>query len=1055
MADNYTYANDINEVRVTWRYKNALDAEVFNEHFVGVLKDGVYQKDDTLLVKVSNTEVTVNKFVAYILNENVAVVESPGQTTVYKDILTKIDIRASKNLTNLDYTKPIIVVEFTYSQSETITPTIKAIAYGDFDSTKQIKLGKCLYRDNAGTKDELYGFDEVRTLDDAPMLEMEEWFKSFTAIVTGDMQITVRGGLLEGDTIADLILNYGSGVGEKPLPTNGYHRYDFIYVDEGGNLAYVAGQEEADAGEDEYPKPDKTQLALYSFPVCYIYVTENLSGTRVFQPADIENIIPRFMRKLQVLSGSLSDIIISTQEDFEAYFGNDPALYPGAEDQGGTTPGLYGDGWICEYNNSVKSVYVPNKRIVIKNQFDANGNQVPYKLYTRALLQTDSEIYQASGVFIKYQYHYASFRAIDQTNMTIDEYTASLGEILSENTHYTDSYANNYGNQVPFTEDMVVACYSKTYSIVDRRQLITIKKDIREDVSINSNPGPSFAYDNIDIEESVGVNIATNDFDATEYQLSQTPALETFKRMIVVFIDSNDNIKLRGYKFNLTTKKYEHSFAEFNLTTSGPGSAWSNVRITHNNTYLLVSGKIGSSINLFVVPLSAADDNFQFSDYTGWNTASGEAANGTSTICASPYSLFFDTNSALHIAGIDGANDIDYFVGAKEASPGVDGFFQNFTSTTFDGTGGLPNVTNASNTTKIGLHIDISQGYKYITYCENNSTMDCLFTSDDVTWTKSTLLASTSGHQSVIKEAAHPSGSGTIIYIVYNIGSTNRYVNFAELVWQTGNTIVLSSVQTLLQGIGAQYDHIDFVNNSDNTFFDPADGVTLQSLLTVVAFEQSAASGGYSLQTAVALNKTVKTWNTNTVDLTNHTLQGIIAGFSTDYLHLAYYDSVWAESYLLRLHHNITFEWKTGLAELGVAPDPLGLTDVVIAPDFAFNVRLDVNVDANDMGGPVDTPAISLANMIQSDVSIKLINSAHRPTIRCNHKTFRNDIKLYIENFEFSSPEEIFSKLVHCSVIGGHLKLPGSDKTFNDCYNINVVTFVDKQSYIGNGDFDV
>ena len=73
------------------------------------------------------------------------------------------------------------------------------------------------------------------------------------------------------------------------MPTAGYHRYDFVYVDDNNTLIRITGQEELNPGNDEYPKPDKTNIRLYSFPVAFIYVTSNLNGTtRVFETADID-----------------------------------------------------------------------------------------------------------------------------------------------------------------------------------------------------------------------------------------------------------------------------------------------------------------------------------------------------------------------------------------------------------------------------------------------------------------------------------------------------------------------------------------------------------------------------------------------------------------------------------------------------------------------------------------------------------------------------------------------------------------------------------------------
>jgi hypothetical protein len=1036
-----TYANDINEVKVQYRYKNPVDAEVFNEQSVNVLKSGLYKKADPLIAKLSNTAVQVGLYTAMMLNTGVSVIESTTLNTVVKDILTKLDIKTSKNLTGISATAPYIVIEFLYSQSQTITPTLKNVAYTAIDTNKQIILGKCVYRDSvqgSGLKDEMYDIMEARVIDSSPLYEAEKFVESFQAEVTGALQVTVRGGNLEGETVDDLVVNYGAGGGATPLPAAGKHRYDFVYVDDTDTLILVQGEEESDVGEDEYPRPDKTNLALYRFPVTYIYVSSDLNGTTsVIEPSDIENVYPRFLRKTQLLSGSLSDIIITSQEEFESYFGNSVLT-----NQGGNTPGQYDDGFTCEYNSSVKSVYVPGKRVVLKNQFDANGNQVPYELHTRVILQDNSEVYQAQGAQVKFTKSYSGFMVKDQTNMEVDEYSSNQIEVLSEDGYYTDQYANNYGNQVSIQSGDKIFGFSDTPNINKEYNVTNIEKGIKEDATIASSPGVDWSNDNIDIRDAALANISTNDFDTLEYQLTATGVAEAFKRLIVAFINSSGYVELTGYKFNNSTKNYDSSFTSFNLPNSG---TWDNVRIGKSGSRIIVVANNQTNLQVFTAALNDADDGFSFADFD--NTRAGEQINGTASIKDSSYSIFLENDSTLHIVGIDGSNDLDYFRGVAEVAPGVDGFFQNFSNTTH-------NVVDASNTTHIGLIVDEVEDKRYITFNENNTKMSCMYYNGS-SWSQVDLdTGATCGFDSRMDfadDSQGQTGVSTVIYIAYTYSAAKTNIKFAQLsIDGVGSN--LDNIETVVTGEAIQFDYIDMKVNNENLY--PEFGGDVVELIQIIGFNQQGL-GANGLYVAQSLNSYTKNWNVNSVDLQEVDNQGQIASLFNDYVYIAYYNGSTTgsahndKSFLLKLFYNFEI---TVTETVGT----LNLTDLVVSPDYVTNIDLDLRIDGNSKGG---VNVVGVANAVDSNFTLKIINSDYTNGINgsgASNTGKTNDVVVMLDIDETCSHTNNVNKVNHSNFKGSNIVVgvQVGDKNFSDCTNLYVQGVINKELELGSGYYD-
>jgi len=759
-----TYANDPSEVRVSYRYKNTLDAEVFNERFINVLKDGIYQKDTPLIEIVSDTEVTVNNFVALVKNENVAVIDSVSQATVYKDILTKIDTRTSKNITGIDYTAPYIVVEFLYTQSESVTPVVKNVAYDSIDTSKQLVLGKCLYKDNVGTKDQMYSIEETRTLEKSPMFEMEDWFDQFMGSPTDSVEVTVKGGLLEGTEVSDYVITYGSGTGEIPLPTSGYHRFDLVYVDDADTLMLIQGEEEVDSGEDEYPLPDKRNLALYSFPVCYIYVTSNHDGViRKFEPADIINIIPRFMRKSEIVSGSLSDIIITNQTDFEAYFGNNTLT-----NQGGTTPGKFDDGWVCEYNNSVKSVYVPGKRVAIKNQFDVYGDPVSYVLYSRAVLLSNAEIDCAENVTITLGRTFSGFVTHDNSNMLIDSYSANNIKIKSEKTIANNLDYDSYGDQIPVAVDDKIFLFSKTASICRKYTVSGVVKNVRGSLDVPADVS-SFS-------EAVS-------FDTCKWGT----------KLVYAIVGHLNRIYFTICDYNSTTNTYDQGTTWYNDTDVG--TTYSNVRIACSGNNLFIVAYNGTRLASATVNLSSPA-NFSL-----------DSVHSTNSNGFNYPEIYADSSTEFAIIARNTSdNKFRLFVYASSAWSSIE----------------VANPIVVGTARNLYSIVKYSSNY-YVSYCKNDGSNDCLYigigTTGSITSTKLT-----SGTDQGYSSKMILSGETNPIYIAYSFNTAKDTIKFAEIVIATP---ALSSIDTAITEASTAFTTVDFGINSENQFPTAVDLYTI------------------------------------------------------------------------------------------------------------------------------------------------------------------------------------------------------------------------------------
>jgi hypothetical protein len=235
----YIYSGE-SQVRVSLRYNETADAEVFGQQIDQMLKKGVYEASDPLLSIVTNTSVTLYPFTVVIRSEDTPYIDSSTEGQRIADISVKATTKVNTTLTSLSFAKPYIVAELYspaepsetgYIQDAGLSIRVKDVSAAERNENTQILLGKLKYRDDVGIKDELYEIETDFSMQKAPLYEAESWLGEFKAFPTTGKSVQVNGGNLEGVIIPSISVTYGVTPG-LPLPTAGSHRYDMFWIDD-------------------------------------------------------------------------------------------------------------------------------------------------------------------------------------------------------------------------------------------------------------------------------------------------------------------------------------------------------------------------------------------------------------------------------------------------------------------------------------------------------------------------------------------------------------------------------------------------------------------------------------------------------------------------------------------------------------------------------------------------------------------------------------------------------------------------------------------------------
>lgn len=769
------------------KFKQSIDSEKVLAYLNDALTSGLYSKVDPLISILSNTSITVGQFNIAVRNPDVTYEDSVTEANETEDLSTSIIVKSSKTISGIDFLAPYIVFEFLYTQTQTPVPSVKNVAFKDLDLTKQVVLGKCLYRDNSGTKDELYAIDTRNTTEKSVILKAADFLQEFTAVPISDFTINVSGGLIEAIDVVDITVGYNVGTGvdfDLTIPAPGFHRYDLVYVDDNNVLVAVEGQVEANAGSDEHPKPDKINLALFDFPVAFVYISGNHGvGVRVVETADIENITPRFTKKLSAQSLGTEDIIITSQSECDAYFGLNDLL-----DQGGTTPGLADDGFVVNPTASislsgVKTVTVPGKNVVFKNQFDVLGDSIPYDIYNRVILTNQSKIHRNESVSFRLINTYSGFYVEDETNMLVETYSASILEILSENTYYTDITQGNYNTQYQLGDSLPVALST----IEDSSEVINTRYNTTAAVKNVSDLATKFTQSEI---LTSSTNVDSSDFDVVVYDDSGTD------KVYFTYIRSGD-IYIQGFTYNTTTKTFDALFAE-NKINSG-AITYVRPRIVIGTTQIVVVAQNVGSSDLTFWNETVSDD--------AWSSTAGGTQIATDDIGV--HAIHVDGED-VYIAGISLSGGDVNKVGYNKLTWGG----ASFTSTSWIYFG-----TDAS----LSLNIDIitDGSIIYVTFQENSSPDYLAYAKFTVSWVTGILDDSdVCGHESKLSKVSNPTDTGiTDIIVAYTFGGEKEIVKTGILsVDSTGNE--LEQITTVLTGTTGLvgYKSLSLFINNDNLF---------------------------------------------------------------------------------------------------------------------------------------------------------------------------------------------------------------------------------------------
>jgi hypothetical protein len=1072
-----SYTNS--EVTVSQKFKASLDAENFNQQFRWVLKHGITKKDDPLFTIESDTTVTVGNFTALSLNLQVPVVDSVLQETVSKDILTTLNITQDKEITGIDYTAPYIVLDFMYDQTTldsegrgAVVPSLKNVAYSDIIPNQHLVLGKCLYRDNSGTKNELYSVEETRALQKSALYEMENWFAEFTAVPTAGLVVKYNGGWLQGTKVEPLFITYvASGADtsqyaydidnnvivdpvtyrdlvaywttEADLPAANYHRYDMICVDDEFNWDVTTGSVSLDATEDEYPKPTKPSFGDQTFPVTYTYLAGWMNGaTRAIEPTDLENIIPRFMRIPIDPDLATTDIIISSQADCDLYFGNSDL-----DDEGGMTPGKTAlDGFRCDYSTStsVKSVYMDGRRVQFYTKFDGSGNPVPYLIYNRVVVTSGSEIITPSNCFLKYSNNtFAGFVTQNSSSLEavniISDSTYSEIQIKADNLYNKDLSDKNVGDPLSVESGNEIFCFSDDVRIPQKYTLADGVNSPAKRIELSSD----YLSESIDMEDESNVDIVSEGkFASVKYTTTENGVVTNYVIMVYVLSGVSDTVGYSIYKYNPSTKAFDWAHADDDgvIATAEGLATITNLQIKSSGTrfHVFFDCSAGPYHTYEIITNITNPNGSGVPQYGGVfhadNPVKIDAVGGTDTRISGDV----DSSNNVYTVYVNTNDQIEYSPSASV--PVATGTPYSWTTAiVFDGTP-LPDTDVSAEYIQI-----LRDSINIITYYDSNADEFYALHNSGATWYK-TLLDSgdeTGQFHKVIKNDSVEVGAYTYLCAA-TASSDGSDTDQLKLIRFNIDTDTLTPDSALIvEAAGAKFRKVDIILNDLNEFPNQSDDSLVQ-----IVMNDDPHNATY---TTCALNVNAQL----TQDYFEHNLYKKSASDIGSDVAFAYWtnDRAFFIGTISAKYAFMNYEYQIALRVEDLRPALLSPTDIFVSLDFVENAKLNLNLDTSVAGG--HDKVIDISNSVNSEYNLVVRNFTDSDYgVYCNGFTYGNNIKY--KDINCTGIETVFSGIKYSTLsnIVARVSENGTPKVFDTCANINVIGVVDGSSVIGNGNFE-
>jgi len=651
------------------------------------------------------------------------------------------------------------------------------------------------------------GFYSVKRLEDISGVTITQ-VEEYSALDTDTWTVTLDTGITLSSVISpnDYVQARGivEGTGEE---INGYYRIIAVSTDSfttfrSFNPVFISGTGSTITGQSGSLSLDNSAMLKWDDTNTQ-FSLEKRDGT----------LLPLNIAGLEingVPAGFYADRVISTQTQFDELFAN---VDTGQDTCYLKTPG-----------DSYVSI-VENEFIALKpNADEIDGH---YNLNNNIEILGDNVRIETMGsASIKYGTTNLEIRTRNDSILTVDEYTSSKFEVLSENTQRTNG--ENINDQVSMVANDVVHAFSDTGEICKKYSINSIVKNTKENIL-------ETGFDNtIDIFDS-------SDFHTTSYG----------NKIYHAYVDSG-TITVDFYDYDSTNNVY---YLETGSSYSSSASNFDNVSTCIDGTYLYIVANTTGGIQFHAMDISSPSDSFTVEDVT-------------SSDYDNPKVFATDSNNIYILSYDSVATILTVFKG------NISGGWTLISEQNID------TESLSSTDYSIVAKDDIS----YVTYCKTGSvtgTVSLYLGYGDPTQTggitnKELTTGTDQGYYSKLILSSGNTGENPV-YVAYNFNTAKDTIKFAEIE-TSGYT--LTNISTALNVSGGSFDYLDMELNTNNEYISSATGIT-----QIIGFDQSTGNDTHLANTID--NGTI--WSTNTITSSVIT-NGYIASLLNNYLFIAYND---------------------------------------------------------------------------------------------------------------------------------------------------------------------
>lgn len=494
-----------------------------------------------------------------------------------------------------------------------------------------------------------------------------------------------------------------------------------------------------------------------------------------------------------------------------------------------------------------------------------------------------------------------------------------------------------------------------------------------------------------------------SDYDA------KTVTLSGINYLYFAYIDAGV-IYLKKYQYSNITKNYDNELHIWNSSDNG----YSNVSIFLDTQFS----------NIYIVATQGANTQVKRVLFS----AAGIPSTGTQQVNSQSY-----TNPKIYADG-----GYMYVLAYKSSSTTMKLF------KTVYGESGMTIQSHDVSTTNI-LTTTTNQSYDFIIY--NNEIIISFCVSSQLYLYKIDTNFGTGAEQIIATgtDQGYSSKlflSGIItepIYVVYTKDSTSTgtYEDMIYFGKVNLSTFAVTNQVEVFSSPSFVFTSFDIFCNDDNKY-----PTTSTCLFHIFAANNTITTGVPSWVSATSTNNGT-TWATNELsfDSTGNSNRVRFANAENNIYTIVNCGTATKNCYAIKYNYYINIS----------NPLEAGITDFILSTNFKKNIELKLEIDGD---GYPSNEALCTGNSIDSDYTIKLINSYSYIGIDGNKKTHNNYYSLNIDNTNFMDTNINYinhSNIMKCFI----LKNPATGaKNFNECININYIGLLDNISLICNGKLD-